>query len=286
MLTLIPTPIGNLNDISIRSLLALYKAKVVLAEDTRVAKKLYSLLESKNLFKCLEALDFFTDSINFDSNRTFLAFHSHNQKEFLENLDSSFFDDEIVFISDAGMPCLCDSGALLVKFAKNNNKPFSILPGSNAALLAYAFSGSEVSEFYFGGFLPHKLESKTFKIKESLESNTLSIFYESPHRILETLQLLTTIENLSNLFVIKEMTKLHEKFYEGSAQSVYDEVKNANTNGEWVIVLESSNKIKRLSLDSSEILSLPLPLKVKAKMLSKISDKDSKAIYKELLEKQ
>ena len=136
MLTLVPTPIGNLSDISKRAIEALNEADIVFCEDTRVTKKLLSLLQ-------------------IDLNKTFIAMHSHNENEIISKIDVSIFDKNVVYVSDAGMPGISDPGSKLIQFAQENNIKYDVIPGANALLTAFVASGFE-GEFTFFGFLPHK----------------------------------------------------------------------------------------------------------------------------------
>lgn len=277
MLNIVSTPIGNLYDISFRAVRALESAQIVLCEDTRVAKKLYSLLKQKNL-------------LNSDVNsKSFIPFHSHNQAQFLDSLTQDFFDKEVVFISDAGMPCISDPGALLVNFALNHNIPFDTLPGACAANVAYCNSGSLSTGFFFAGFLPHKKTQRIEKIlnltNSSYTQSHAIICYESSHRILECLSDFADILPDVNLSVQKELTKLHQKLYRGCAEAILNELKNANINGEWVIIWESKSNNKKL-LDSSEIINMDLPPKIKAKILSKMLKIESEKCYQALISNQ
>ena len=139
MLCLVPTPIGNLEDISKRSLKALLEAELIFCEDTRVTKKLLNLLALKY------ELDF--------SQKEFKSFHSHNEKEILKNLTKDTFTKNVVYCSDAGMPCISDPGASLVDWCIQNDVEYDVIPGANAILTAFAMSGFTSSEFTFFGFL-------------------------------------------------------------------------------------------------------------------------------------
>ncbi len=118
MLCLVPTPIGNLEDISIRSLRILKEAELIFCEDTRVTKKLLTLLGEKN------NLDF--------SNKEFKSFHSHNENHILQSLTKETFSKNVVYVSDAGMPCVSDPGATLVDYCIKNQIPYDVLPGLDA----------------------------------------------------------------------------------------------------------------------------------------------------------
>ncbi|HBD8855424.1 TPA: 16S rRNA (cytidine(1402)-2'-O)-methyltransferase, partial [Campylobacter jejuni] len=142
MLYFIPTPIGNLSDISFRALELLKTCDLVFCEDTRVSRSLISLLNTK----------FHTD-IHISK---FIALHSHNEKEVLASIDLKIFEKNVAYLSDAGMPGISDPGKALVEFAQENNIAYEILPGANAALVALVSSAFCQKEFIFIGFLANK----------------------------------------------------------------------------------------------------------------------------------
>ncbi|CBG39952.1 16S rRNA (cytidine(1402)-2'-O)-methyltransferase [Helicobacter mustelae] len=285
MITLLPTPIGNLGDVSLRMLEALAQSEVVLCEDTRVTKKLIALLQ-KNPLITQNFPGIFAPKI-------FHAFHSHNQEEFLDSLEKNALDlrvRNVVFLSDAGMPCINDPGALLVSYAQREGIAYDVLPGSNACVLAYCMSGIVDDGFIFGGFLPHKQGERkkileTFLTQQASSPKKMSvIFYESPHRILDSLRDLCDIEEDCGVFAIKEMSKKNQKFFAGSAREVWKILQNQNIQGEWVLLLSTTKKPKS-SLGAEEIKLMDLPPKIKAKLLSRLGLGDVKSIYANLMEK-
>jgi len=260
LLKLVPTPIGNLEDISKRALLALENAEIIFCEDTRVTKKLLNLY-------------------NISLNKTFISMHSHNEDKVISQLDKNILiQKECVYVSDAGMPGISDPGAKLVKFCQKENIPYSVIPGANAFLTAYVASGFE-GEFCFIGFLPHKGKERSEKLLKILQNDKISILYESPHRIEKLINELKEAAPEREVFLAKELTKLHETF-------IKDKVKNINlenTKGEWVVIIDKGENNNKLELEYNDILQLKLPLKEKSKLLAKISNKSAKEIYNELL---
>jgi len=261
LITFVPTPIGNLEDISKRAMLALENSEIIFCEDTRTAKKLFNLLNIST------------------QNKIFKSMHSHNEDKVISNLDiEELISKNIIYISDAGMPGISDPGSKLIRFAQKNNIPYTVLPGANAALVAFVASGFE-GEFCFIGFLPHKGKERENKLKEVISSSKVSILYEAPHRIEKLLNELKNLIPQRTIFLAKELTKIYETF-------IKDKVKNINipnTKGEWVVVIDKDNQKKELNLSYEDILNLPLPLKEKSKLLAKISSKSAKEIYKELI---
>lgn len=270
MLTLVPTPIGNLDDISKRAITALLEAELIYCEDTRVTKKLLQLLsERENLeFNC----------------KDFKSFHSHNENQILKNLSPEDFNKNIVYVSDAGMPCVSDPGATLVQYCIENSLEYDVIPGANAVLTAFAMSGFLNTEFTFFGFLAHKGKERREKLTKVMQSNTLSILYESPHRLLKTLEEIKDIDENRIIFLAKELTKLHQKSFKDRAINIYEKFLSENIRGEWVIVIEPTQTSGE-SLEFADIESLDIAPKIKAKLLAKMTGKSVKEIYQQLLDK-
>ena len=270
MLCLVPTPIGNLEDISKRSLRVLEEAELIFCEDTRVTKKLLNLLGEKN------NLDF--------SNKEFKSFHSHNENQVLQTLDKDTFTKNVVYCSDAGMPCVSDPGATLVDWCIKNEVPYDVIPGANAVITAFAMSGFTSTEFTFFGFLDHKGASRASKLDEVLNSSRVSILYESPHRLLKLIEELNKKEPSRTIFLVKEISKLHQKVYKDSAENLYKEFVNLDIKGEWVVVIEPKITVG-LNLELDDILPLDIAPKIKAKLIAKLTGATIKEVYQQLLDK-
>lgn len=270
MLYLIATPIGNISDITIRALEILESCNNILCEDTRISKNLISILNSRELLK--------------NTNFNYISMHSHNEDVRIYSLRDDLFNKDFIFLSDAGMPCISDPGAKIVRFMQINNLPYTIVPGASSVLSAFALSGFSEKEFKFMGFLPHKLNDKTRILNEILNENYINIFFESSHRILNTLEILVNLAPSREIFIAKEITKLYERFYFGEILAVFSKIKNVNLNGEWVIVLKNNEDSKTLkTLDINDINSFSLPPKIKAKLISKLTNKNVNECYDEIL---
>lgn len=270
MLTLVPTPIGNLEDISLRALRTLEEAELIFCEDTRVTKKLLHLLGEKN------QIDF--------SNKEFKSFHSHNEKQIIKTLTPDTFTKNVVYVSDAGMPCVSDPGATLVDFCIENNIEYDVLPGANAVLTAYAMSGFTNTTFAFHGFLDHKGASRAAKLDSILNDDKLAILYESPHRLLKLLEELNKKDPSRTIFLVKEISKLHQKTYKDNASNLYEVFKDENIKGEWVVAIEPVETTGS-NLELADIENLDLAPKIKAKLISKMTGRKTKEVYQELLDK-
>lgn len=260
MLYFVPTPIGNLDDITVRGLKLLTSSALIFCEDTRNTKKLITLLKEKH-------------NIQKTQEQKFISLHSHNEKEIIKKLDpKEFLEKDVLYVSDAGMPGISDPGNLLVKFAQENGINYEVIPGANAALLGLVSSGFEGNDFYFYGFLPHKKEARKSTYKKLLKLTCNVIIYESTHRILKSLEDLKDVEPNREIFIIKEATKKHETHFLGTASKVYEKLKTSNLNGEYVLVIKAKENLsKGTSLDEDDILPLEIPAKQKAKLLSKLT---------------
>jgi len=273
LLTFIPTPIGNLEDISFRTIKEIEKADIVLCEDTRVTKRFFSLLKSK-----------FEIETNYSK---IISIHSHNEKEFIENIHSDFFNQNIIYLTDAGMPAISDPGAILVDYCIKNKIKYDVLPGANALLTAYAMSGIgqiDKKEFIFYGFLNHKSVNREEELKKILNLEFPTILYEAPHRIIKLIEEIIKIDNERELFLVKEISKLHQRYFKDKAKNILTTLKESNIKGEWVVIIEANkNTQQNLVLNQNDILKLDIQPKLKAKMLSKITDKNTSYWYKKII---
>ena len=216
-LFVVPTPIGNLGDITLRSIEVLKSADLILAEDTRTSSKLLK---------------------HYDIDTAVESFHMHNEHKKLESIINKLRTDfEIALISDAGTPGISDPGFLLVRECINNEVEVECLPGPTAFVPALVSSGLPCDRFSFEGFLPVK-KGRTKRLKElSAETKTM-VFYESPHRILKTLNDLSNYFNdESQISVSRELTKLYEETFRGTIKESVEHFETKKPKGEFVIVL-------------------------------------------------
>ncbi len=269
MLTLVPTPIGNLDDISLRSIEALKAADVLLCEDTRVTKRLLSLLEEKL-------------GVTFPNYR-FYPFHSHNEKQFLSNLPENLFENNCLYLSDAGMPGISDPGLSLIRYCQQNALSYDVLPGANAALMALVMSGFDTVHFYFHGFLPHKGKERLNDLHDALGKGIPAILYESPHRIEKLVDELAEFYPDTEIFAIKEMTKLHQTAHKATAKELKEIFQTANTKGEWVVVVNAQTSGGYDPELLGMIKELNAPKKELAKILAKMTGRSPKECYNDLL---
>lgn len=269
MIYFLPTPIGNLADISYRTIEILQNCDIIFCEDTRIGKKLLLLLAQKF-------------DINFGE-ILFYSVHSHNEADFIAKFDQEILREKnVVFMSDAGMPCISDPGAEIVKFAIYNHIDYEVIPGANAVLLAVASSGLVQKEFIFLGFLPNNGKERDIAIQNALNLAYPAVIYESPKRIFDLIKDIAKYDENREIFLIKEATKKFETKFSQTAKNLLEILSQANLNGEWVCVLSPSQNtsFERISVD--DIISLEIPPKQKAKLLAKITGENAKKIYEKL----
>ncbi|MDD2369994.1 MAG: 16S rRNA (cytidine(1402)-2'-O)-methyltransferase [Sulfuricurvum sp.] len=268
MLSLVPTPIGNISDISLRSLDVLSTADVILCEDTRVTKKLIHLLKERHNLTTSEP--------------QFLSLHSHNEADFVSKLTLEFFNSNVVYVSDAGMPGISDPGQMLVRYCLDQSISYDILPGANAALTAFVASGFVETKMLFFGFLPHKGNDRSSALQEALFNGYTTILYESPKRLDKLLAELVIAAPDRQIFLAKELSKRYQKFYRGTASELIPQMEK-EIRGEWVVVIEAS-AAKGSSLSEQDILALDIPKKAASKLIAKITGENPKECYQRLLQ--
>lgn len=231
MLYLISTPIGNLGEVSKRTLETLGIVDLVAAEDTR---------NSLNLLN------------NLGIKKPMFSLHEHNEREASKILVEKIKEGKTVaYMSDAGYPGISDPGKILVEECINNDIPVSVVSGSCAFLTALVASGLPTNHFYFYGFLPSK-DSDAKKELEALKNKEETIiFYESPHRIIRTLELLKEYLGDRNVCLARELTKLNEEYIRGSLSELI-EIDKSTLKGEMVIVVEGNKN--EASIDDKALL--------------------------------
>ena len=269
MITFIPTPIGNPQDITIRAMKLFEKATLFLCEDTRQTKRLLRLLEERFDMTYPDA--------------EFYSFNEHNGQERLDEFGETFVDKEVVYVSDAGMPVISDPGQLLVAYAQEQGLKYDVLPGASAVTTAYAASGFEEGKFLFFAFLPHKGKERATALSQAMNNGYNTVLYESPHRLEKLLDELEIMDEERELFLAKEISKKYQNYYRGTAKSLKEQFKELTIRGEWVVVIKAKVETEK-TLSFSEVLHLDLPPKPKAKLLASLSDKSVKEWYNELIQ--
>ena len=217
-LFLVPTPIGNLEDITLRAIRILKESDLILAEDTRTSGKLLKHL---------------------DVNTHMQSFHMHNEHKMLDRIIEKLkMGSQIAMISDAGTPGISDPGFLLVRACVENGIPTECLPGATALIPALVQSGFPTDRFIFEGFLPPKKGRQTRLLSWAEETKTI-VFYESPHKIGKTLlQLQEFVGGDRNLSVSREISKKFEETVRGTVDELIVHFQEKAPKGEFVVILE------------------------------------------------
>ncbi|ADV47099.1 16S rRNA (cytidine(1402)-2'-O)-methyltransferase [Nitratifractor salsuginis] len=273
MLTFVPTPLGNLQDITYRSLSVFESATLFLCEDTRVTRHLLELLHKRGLMERLPEADF-------------LSFNEHNGPARLDEVGTRLEAENVVYVSDAGMPAISDPGQLLVRYCQEREIAYDVLPGPSAVTVAYAASGFESGRFLFYGFLPHKGRERREALEELLRSPWDSVLYEAPHRLERLLEEIVSRDPDRELFAAKELSKKHQRYYRGSARVLLERLRAENAfRGEWVVIIAGA-KDSAPALYQEDIRSMDLPPKVKAKLLAKLLGGSVSQWYQELCQKK
>ncbi len=233
-LYIVSTPIGNLEDITLRALRVLKEVDVIAAEDTRHSRKLLT---------------------HYGISKPLISYWGERERvksaEILERLHSG---QSVALISDAGTPGISDPGAVLIKKAIVENIQVVSIPGPSALIAALSISGLPAEEFLFIGFLPPKKSHRQKVLKDlSLEPRTL-VFYEAPHRILEILTDMEKIFPERKAGLAKEITKIHEEVLRGSISEILTRVGKTKIAGEYIIVVEGRTT-EDIKLTTEDVLS-------------------------------
>ena len=236
ILYIVATPIGNLLEFSPRAQEVLSSVDYVASEDTRTTASLLN---------------------RFGISKPGIACHEHNEQEASEKIISLLKEGKkIAMTSDAGYPGISDPGSILVKHAIENDIPVSVINGSNAFLPALIGSGIDTTHFYFNGFLNSKGSTRRKELELLKPKKETIIFYESPHRIEETLKDMYSVLGDRNISIAREITKLHEEYIRGHL-SEFQDMDYASLRGEMVIIVEG-NQEEEKELSDEEIKELLL----------------------------
>ena len=222
MLFLIGSPIGNLGDITLRALEVLKNVSIVAAEDTR---------RSSILLK------------HFEISKQLISFHEHNEakrtSELIERLRAG---ETVALLTDAGMPSISDPGYRLVRASIESGIKVEVIPGPSAVLTALVGSGLPTDRFYFGGFLPVKSGQRERELLAALAREFTSIYFESPHRIVRSLEVISRVEPVRSVCVARELTKQFEEYQRGTAATVLAHYVNHPPKGEITLLIKGAGK--------------------------------------------
>lgn len=217
ILYIIATPIGNLEDITLRALRVLKEVDIVACEDTRVTSKLLS---------------------HYSISKPLLSLHQHSKGGQFEKIIAELNDGKnIAYTSDAGTPGVSDPGNKLVEIAALENIPATPIPGASALAAIISVSGIDMQSFIFSGFPPHKKGRETF-FKKVAESEIPVVYYDSPHRVIKNLLLLKNFSSAKKIIIGRELTKMFEEIIRGNIDDVekYFQKHPEKLKGEFVVV--------------------------------------------------
>lgn len=222
MLTLVPSPVGNLEDITLRALRLLREADLIAAEDTRHAS---ILLKHHGI------------------SRPLLSLHEHNEAQRSGEIAQRLAAGEnIALLTDAGMPGISDPGYRMVRACLERGLEFTVLPGPSSILPALVGSGLPLHEFYFGGFLPIKSGRRKAALEAALARAETSIFFESPHRIARSLAVLAELDPERPVCVARELSKKFEEYWRGSAAELSARAEKQPPRGEICLLVAGQQR--------------------------------------------
>lgn len=220
-LYLLATPIGNLEDITLRCLRILKEADIIAAEDTRQTAKLLN---------------------HYDIKKPMISYHEHNKKTKGEEIINLLLEgNTVALVSDAGMPCISDPGEDLVRLCIERGIEVAAIPGPSASLTALSISGLSTSRFVFEGFLPVKGKDRRERLEKLSKEERTVILYEAPHRLLSTLKDLNEYLGNPKISISRELTKKFEETVRTDLEGAIEEFGNRSIKGEFVLIIEGKS---------------------------------------------
>jgi 16S rRNA (cytidine1402-2'-O)-methyltransferase len=217
VLYIVGSPIGNLRDISLRALEVLRQVNRIAAEDTRRIRILLN---------------------HYEIEKPLLSYHEFNEArrtaEIIQYLEQG---ESIALVSDAGMPSISDPGFRLITRCQQDQIPFTVIPGASAVTTALVGSGLPTDRFYYGGFLPNKSGQRERELRAALQRECSSIYFESPYRLLKTLEALNSLEPSCQICVARELTKHFEEFRRGTVSEVREHFAAHAPKGEITLII-------------------------------------------------
>ncbi|MBP3761021.1 MAG: 16S rRNA (cytidine(1402)-2'-O)-methyltransferase [Ruminococcus sp.] len=234
-LYIIGTPIGNMEDITLRALRMLKEVDFICAEDTRVTAKILNY---------------------FDIKKPLVSFHEHSSMNDAMNIIGRILNGENCgIVTDAGMPCISDPGQVLVKLAHENNIPVRVIPSATAATSAAALSGMKIQRFTFEGFLPVANKERSERLELLRNETAIMIFYEAPHKLKKTLSdLKNFFGEERNISVCRELTKIYEETLIFTLKTACEYYETHEPKGEFVLVIEGKTDSQESDISIEQAL--------------------------------
>ena len=272
ILYVVGTPIGNLEDMSVRAVRTLQEVDFIAAEDTRVTLKLLN---------------------HFGVKKPMVSYFEHNRFERGPVIAERILSGETAaIVTDAGMPCISDPGETLVKLCIKADVKVEVVPGPSAVVSALAVSGLSVSRWTFEGFLSVKRTSRMEHLMELRHERRTMVFYEAPHKLLSTLKDMNSVFGERNIVVVKELTKIHETSWRGTLSEAVKYHTENPPKGEYVLVLDGEQIEKEEMRDpmeeaisiAKELMEKGKPASMAAKEAAKLTGQTKGEVYKRLIE--
>jgi 16S rRNA (cytidine1402-2'-O)-methyltransferase len=271
-LYVVATPVGNLEDITLRALRVLKEVSVIACEDTRQTQKLLN---------------------HFDIQTRLLSYHDHNETtrsaELIVKLEGG---ESVALVSDAGTPGISDPGYRLITLAIRHKIPVVPIPGASAFLSALVASGLPTDSFQFSGFLPSKRGQRRTELEKFKDSQATQIFYEAPHRIIEALEDIAEVLGPErHVVVAREVTKMYEEFIRGTAAEVFERMRHQEVRGEITLIIGKAEQVSKAAAEKklnvaerlAEIMSSQkLDEKAALKVLAKEQGVSKSELYREV----
>lgn len=265
ILYIVPTPIGNLEDITLRALRVLREVALIAAEDTRTTRVLLQ---------------------HFEINTPLTSYHEHNKLTKLEAIFAALENGDVALVSDAGTPGISDPGYELIGAVIDQGGRVEPLPGASAILTALVGSGLPTDGFVYVGFLPRKDKARREFLTELQDERRTIIAYESPNRLLDTLRVVQATWGERPLCVARELTKIYEEFFRGTPQQALAHYTDHPPRGEIVLVLagapagdEAEWDVERVRSELATLLADGEPLSKAAKSIAQRSGWNKRDVY-------
>lgn len=264
-----PTPIGNLEDITIRTLRVLEEVDLIAAEDTRHSVKLLN---------------------HYDIKKPLTSYHDHNEREKSQELVYKLLQGvNIAQISDAGMPGISDPGETLISLAIENDIEVIVLPGASALLTALVSSGLDTRRFSFEGFLSSKKKERLERLNFLKDEKNTLIIYESPHRIKASLKDMLEVFGNRRISVAREITKIYEEIYRSDISSALEKFEETPPKGEFVLVIEGNKEeaiVQEVDIEKEleKFISEGFTKKASVKLVSEKFNLAKNEVYKKSLD--
>ena len=221
-LYVVPTPIGNLKDITLRAIEVLESVDIIAAEDTRQSLKLLN---------------------HFNIRKPMISYHKFNEQNKSESIIELLKDGKnIALVSDAGTPGVSDPGSVIINKCLEESIRYIVLPGATALITSLVYSGLDTTKFIFRGFFPRETKERKKVLEDIIEREETILFYEAPHRLLEALSFICESLGNRNLAICRELTKIHEEIFRGTIIDAINHFSNKQIKGEIVLVIQGKSK--------------------------------------------